>query len=89
MKNRSIYLTVFLLTIAALWPAQAHSLTTSNFTLNSAPTNSGKTAANPTLQSAQTFNQQGAKYLAAGQADLALQSWKQAHNLYKQAVVAD
>ena len=85
MKNRSIYLTIFLLTVAALWPAQAISLTASNFTLNSAPTNLGKIAANPVLQSAQTLNQQGAKYLAAGQADLALQSWKQAYNLYKQA----
>jgi CHAT domain-containing protein len=85
MKNRSTYLTVFLLAIAALWPAQAHSLTTTNFTLNSAPTSSEKIAANPILQSAQTFNQQGAKYLAAGQADLALKSWKQAHRLYSQA----
>jgi CHAT domain-containing protein len=85
MKNRSTYLTVFLLAIAALWPAQAHSLTTTNFTLNSAPTSSEKIAANPILQSAQNFNQQGAKYLAAGQADLALKSWKQAHRLYSQA----
>jgi CHAT domain-containing protein len=85
MKNRSLYLTTFLLTIAALWPAQAHSLTSSNFTLNSGPTNSEKIAANSTLQSAQTFNQQGAKYLAAGQADLALKSWKQAYSLYSQA----
>jgi CHAT domain-containing protein len=85
MKNQSIYLTTFLLTVAALCPATAHSLTASNFTLNSAPTNSEKIAANSTLQSAQTFNQQGAKYLAAGQADLALKSWKQAYNLYSQA----
>ncbi len=85
MKNRSIYCTISLLTIAALWPAQAHSLTTAHFTLNSALTNSEKIAANPILQSAQTFNQQGAKYLAAGQADLALKSWKQAHRLYSQA----
>jgi CHAT domain-containing protein len=85
MKNRSLYLTLLISTIAALWPAQAHSLTASNFSPNSAPTNSEKIAANPTLQSAQTFNQQGAKYLAAGQADLALKSWKQAYNLYNQA----
>jgi CHAT domain-containing protein len=85
MKTRSIYLTTFLLTIAALWPAPANSLTAANFTLNSAATNSEKIAANPTLQSAQTFNQQGAKYLAAGQADLALKSWKQAYSLYSQA----
>ncbi len=85
MKNRSIYLTLLLSTIAALWPVEARSLTTSNFTLNSAPTNLGRIAVNPTLQSAQTFNQQGAKYLAAGQADLALKSWKQAYNLYSQA----
>jgi CHAT domain-containing protein/tetratricopeptide (TPR) repeat protein len=85
MKNRSIYLTTFLLPIAALWSAPAHSLTTTNFTLNSAPTNSVKIAANSTLQSAQALNQQGAKYLAAGQAELALKSWKQAYNLYSQA----
>jgi CHAT domain-containing protein len=85
MKNRSLYLITFLLTIAALWPAQARGLTSSNFTLNSAPTNSGKIVANPTLQSAQSFNQQGAKYLAAGQANLALKSWKQAYNLYSKA----
>lgn len=85
MKKRSIYLTTFLLTTAALWPATAHSLTTSNFTLNSASTNSKKIAANSTLQSAQILNQQGAKHLAAGQADLALKSWKQAYNLYSQA----
>ncbi len=85
MKNRSLYLTSLLSITAALWPAQAHSLTTSNFTLNSAPTNLGVIAANSTLQSAQASNQQGAKYLAAGQADLALKSWKQAHLLYSQA----
>jgi CHAT domain-containing protein len=85
MKNRSLYLTLLLSTIAALWPAQAYGLTSSNFTLNSILTNSGKIAVNPTLQSAQTFNQQGAKYLAAGQADLALESWKQAYSLYSQA----
>jgi CHAT domain-containing protein len=85
MKNRSIHCTIFLLAIAALWPSQANSLTTTNFTLNSAPTSSEKIAANPILQSAQTFNQQGAKYLAAGQADLALKSWQQAHRLYSQA----
>jgi CHAT domain-containing protein len=85
MKNRSLYLITFLLTIAALWPAQARGLTSSNFTLNSAPTNSGEIVANPTLQSAQSFNQQGAKYLAAGQANLALKSWKQAYNLYSKA----
>jgi CHAT domain-containing protein len=85
MKNRSFYLTSLLSIIAALWPAQAQSLTISNFTLNSAPTNLGVIAANSTLQSAQAFNQQGAKYLATGQADLALQSWKQAHRLYSQA----
>jgi CHAT domain-containing protein len=85
MKTRSIYLTTFLLTIAALWPAPANSLTAANFTLNSAATNSEKIAANSTLQSAQSFNQQGAKYLAAGQADLALKSWKQAYSLYSQA----
>jgi CHAT domain-containing protein/tetratricopeptide (TPR) repeat protein len=85
MKTRSIYLTTFLLTIAALWPAPANSLTAANFTLNSAATNSEKIAANSTLQSAQILNQQGAKYLAAGQADLALKSWKQAYSLYSQA----
>jgi CHAT domain-containing protein len=85
MKKRSIYPTIFLLTTAALWPAQAHSLNATNFTLNSASANSEKIAVSPTLQSAQTFNQQGAKYLAAGQADLALKSWKQAYNLYSQA----
>jgi CHAT domain-containing protein len=85
MKNRSIYLTIILLTIAALWPATTHSLTTANFTLNSDLTNSGKIAANSTLQSAQAFNQQGAKYLATGQAELALKSWQQAHRLYSQA----
>jgi CHAT domain-containing protein len=85
MKSRSIYLTTFLLPIAALWSAPAHSLTTTNFTLNSAPTNSVKIAANSTLQSAQALNQQGAKYLAAGQAELALKSWKQAYKLYSQA----
>jgi CHAT domain-containing protein len=85
MKNRSFYLTLLLSTIAVLWPAQAYGLTSSNFTLNSASTNSGEIAVNPTLQSAQTFNQQGAKYLAAGQADLALKSWKQAYSLYRQA----
>jgi CHAT domain-containing protein len=85
MKHRSISLTIFLLTIAALWPVQTNSLTATNFTLNSALTNSEKIAANPILLSAQTFNQQGANYLATGQADLALKSWQQAHRLYSQA----
>ncbi len=80
-----IHPTILLLSLAAFWPANAHSLTTANFNLNSTLTNSEKIAANPTLQSAQTFNQQGAKYLAAGQADLALKSWKQAYSLYSQA----
>jgi CHAT domain-containing protein len=85
MKHRSISLTIFLLTITALWPVQTNSLTATNFTLNSALTNSEKIAANPILLSAQTFNQQGANYLATGQADLALKSWQQAHRLYSQA----
>jgi CHAT domain-containing protein len=80
-----IYPTMLLLSLVAFWPANAHSLTTANFNLNSTPTNAEKIAANPTLQSAQNFNQQGSKYLAAGQADLALKSWKQAHSLYSQA----
>jgi CHAT domain-containing protein len=85
MKNHSLYLTIILSTIAALWPANAHSLAAANFTLNSAPTNLDKIAANSQLQSAQAFNQQGVRYLASGQADLALKSWQQAHRLYSQA----
>jgi CHAT domain-containing protein len=37
------------------------------------------------LQEAQAFSQKGAEYLAIGQADLALKSWRQAHRFYTQA----
>jgi CHAT domain-containing protein len=39
---------------------------------------------NPLLNEAQTLNQQGTNYLAAGKADLALKSWREAHKIYTQ-----
>jgi CHAT domain-containing protein len=41
-------------------------------------------ANNPLLNYAQTLNQQGTDYLAAGKADLALKSWREAHKIYTQ-----
>ena len=41
-------------------------------------------SSNPLLNHAQTLNQQGTDYLAAGKADLALKSWQEAHKIYTQ-----
>jgi CHAT domain-containing protein len=80
MKNHQIYLAILLCGLVAIPPVGASNLV--------APTTSNSNnliAANPVLQAAQKANQQGAKYLATGRADLALKSWQQAHRLYTQA----
>lgn len=57
--------------------------TVANPSLISQPLNGGKTS--PALIRAQTLNTQGATQLAAGQAEAALETWKQAEAAYKAA----
>jgi CHAT domain-containing protein len=75
-----LYLLTPLLISLAILPAIASNL----------PKVTTSTAANPTksinslLTTAQTLNQRGADFLAAGKPDKALADWKQAHKLYTQ-----
>jgi CHAT domain-containing protein len=79
MKNHQIYLAILLCGLIAIPPVGASNL------LAPMSDSNNLIAANPVLQAAQNANQQGAKYLATGRADLALKSWQQAHRLYSQA----
>ncbi len=80
MKNHQIYLAILLCGLVAIPPVGA-----SNLVAPTTNNSSNLIAANPVLQAAQNANQQGAKHLATGRADLALKSWQQAHRLYTQA----
>jgi CHAT domain-containing protein len=78
--NSKIYLFTLFLSAFTILPATASKIppstqTTTAVTTTTAPTNS-------LLKSAQSLNQSGAEYLAAGKPDKALTDWKKAHQLY-------
>jgi CHAT domain-containing protein len=76
-----LYLSTLLLSILTILPATASNppklSTTTAVNTTAAPTTS-------LLKSAQSLNQRGAEFLAAGKPDLALADWKQAHKIYTQ-----
>ncbi len=74
------YLSILLLSTLTILPASANNSpksTTTAINTTAAPSNSLLTAA-------QTLNQRGANFLAAGKPDRALADWQQAHKLYTQ-----
>jgi CHAT domain-containing protein/tetratricopeptide (TPR) repeat protein len=73
MQRLKIYLAAILLSVSSSFAVMAI-----------APTIAigGDRVTNSSLQEAQTLNRQGAAYLAAGRADLALQTWQQAFKIY-------
>jgi CHAT domain-containing protein len=78
--NSKIYLSTLFLSALTILPATASKVpantqTTTAVNTTAAPTNS-------LLKSAQSLNQSGAEYLAAGKPDKALADWKKAHKLY-------
>jgi CHAT domain-containing protein/tetratricopeptide (TPR) repeat protein len=78
MKNSKLYLSILLLGILGISPVKA-----ANTPATSAPDELKSSApGNSLLNHAQTLNQKGTEYLAAGKADLALTSWKEAHKIY-------
>jgi CHAT domain-containing protein len=78
MAHTKIYLTAFLLSLYTILPASAANPPQTN----SVSSNTQQTANNPLLNYAQTLNERGAEYLAAGRANLALDNWKEAHKIY-------
>ncbi len=81
MNHPKIYLSTLLFGILILLPATAS--TTPQIPTPTA-VNTTTTSNNPLLRSAQTLNQRGAEFLAAGKADRALADWQQAHKIYTQ-----
>jgi CHAT domain-containing protein len=75
-----LYLPILLLSSSIISPAVASN--TPNPPPNVA--NNTTTPSDPLLNEAQTLNQRGANFLAAGKPDKALADWQQAHNLYAQ-----
>jgi CHAT domain-containing protein len=75
-----LYLPILLLSSSIISPAVASN--TPNPPPNVA--NNTTTLSDPLLSEAQTLNQRGANFLAAGKPDKALADWQQAHNLYAQ-----
>jgi tetratricopeptide (TPR) repeat protein len=81
MNHTKIYHSTLLISLLAILPATA----------SKPPQVSTTTAANTTtvpnnslLTAAQSLNQRGAEFLAAGKADKALANWQQAHKIYTQ-----
>jgi CHAT domain-containing protein len=74
------YLSTLLLSTLIILPVSASNLPASPKSTAASSTES----INPILKNAQTLNQQGAAFLAAGQPDKALANWKQAYKLYTQ-----
>jgi CHAT domain-containing protein len=81
MKHPKIYSSVLLLSTLTILPATASNLPKIP---TSTATNTNTVPSNSLLKSAQTLNQRGAEYLAAGKPDRALADWQQAHKLYTQ-----
>lgn len=78
MKNLTLYLSILLASILMTSSANAANI------LAPSDRNELKSPApsNTLLNYAQALNQKGTEYLAAGKADLALTSWKEAHKIY-------
>jgi CHAT domain-containing protein len=75
-----LYLLIPLLISLAILPAIASNLPNVPTSMAANPSNS----INSLLTTAQTLNQRGADFLAAGKPDRALADWEQAHKLYTQ-----
>jgi CHAT domain-containing protein len=75
-----LYLSTLLLSILTILPASASNPPKSTTTA----VNTTTTASTSLLKSAQSLNQRGAEFLAAGKPDRALADWKQAHKIYTQ-----
>jgi tetratricopeptide (TPR) repeat protein len=81
MNYSNIYLSTLLLSILTILPTTASNLP--NIPTSTAA-NTTVVPNNPLLKSAQTLNQRGAEFLAAGKPDKALADWQAAHKLYTQ-----
>jgi CHAT domain-containing protein len=76
MNRAQIYLIMIIIGAVNILPVQAIDPSDSQ--------NTTRSTDSILLNSAQELNQQGAAYLAAGQAKLALESWEKAHKAYTQ-----
>jgi tetratricopeptide (TPR) repeat protein len=91
MNYSRLALALCCLTIVTTLPAGASNLPSPPKLTTATPqqmtprAGSANEASNPTLQSAQQLNQQGAELLAAGKPEQALTNWQQAQKLYTQA----
>ena len=81
MNHTKIYHSTLLISLLTILPATA-SKPSQIPTATAA--NTTAVPSNSLLTAAQSLNQRGAEFLAAGKADKALANWQQAHNLYTQ-----
>jgi CHAT domain-containing protein len=80
MNYSKLYFSILLLSILTILPATARNrLDLATVTATKTTTISSR---NALLEAAQTLNQRGAEFLAAGKPDKALVDWQQAHRLY-------
>lgn len=79
MNYPKTYLSILFLTILTTLPAAASNLPNSTI---EPPPNSTAAPSSSLLKAAQTLNQRGAEFLAAGKPDRALADWQQAQKLY-------
>ena len=79
MNYSKIYHSSLLISLLTILPAVASS--PSNLPTSTA-VNTTIDSNNPLLKTAQTLNQRGAEFLAAGKPDKALTNWQEAHQLY-------
>jgi CHAT domain-containing protein len=81
MNHFKIYLSIVLLSILEVLLIAAKD---SSVPITTAVSKTPDSNNNSLLKTAQTLNQRGAAFLAAGKPDLALADWQQAHKLYTQ-----
>jgi CHAT domain-containing protein len=80
MNYSKLYFSILLLSILTILPATARNqLDLATVTATKPTTTSSR---NALLAAAQTLNQRGTEFLAAGKPDKALADWQQAHRLY-------
>ncbi len=80
MNYLNIYRSILLFSILTILPVTANNLPTA--TTATAENNTVNSNNNPLLTAAQTLNQRGGEFLAAGKPDRALADWQAAHQLY-------
>ena len=79
MNYSKIYHSTLLISLLTILPVAASSLPNQP---TSTAINTTIDSNNPLLKTAQTLNQRGAEFLAAGKPDKALANWQEAHQLY-------